>query len=142
MVSPTAPPTPTAIVTPTSTPSSAPSLTPVASTVIVCNSLMSGFGFLCDRMADAAIAGARSVGYPITRVTVQRDTICLGDPFDPIPCPLGLPDGAKTVLGSAIVEFAGVAQRAYLNLYATASGNIVNQMRLWTPPATTPTAGG
>jgi len=59
-------------------------------------------------------------------------------PSEPSPSapdsPFALPPGATDFIGSAVVEFVGIPERAYLNLFAAEDGSILHLMTVLAPP--------
>ena len=102
----------------------------VLSPVIVC-----GLGAGCVQETLAVLDAVADVGHAPVRIEFDPSAICLGDPFHPIPCPLGLPPAAKGFVGSAVVEFLGTSKRAYLDLFHSEGGSILYQMNVLAPPA-------
>jgi hypothetical protein len=110
---------------------------------IVCPGVSGGTGpALCSKGAQAAVlAAVANVGFPITRITFQRGTICLTDPFSmkSTPCASGLPAGTTDV-GSAIVTFSGTPTEGLINVGFDPAGQVVTRAAVLAPPASpTPT---
>ena len=60
---------------------------------------------------------------------------CSSSPSPSAPdSPAALPPGATDFIGSAVVEFLGIPERAYLNLFAAEDGSILHLMTVLTPP--------
>jgi len=113
--------------------------TPVASSSptarLICPDATSGGGFLCDREAKAVEEAVRTFYAPIIRITLHHGWICLDDPFRATPCIPPTPAGARQLFDSAVVEFGGTPQRAYVNLYDRADYTLATEVRFLTPPA-------
>jgi hypothetical protein len=104
---------------------------------LICPDATSGGGFLCDREGKAVEDAVRSINAPIIRITLHHGWICLDDPFGATPCVPPTPAAARGPFDSAIVDFAGTPQRAYVNLYSRPDYTIATEVRFLTPPTTT-----
>lgn len=114
-------PSPTALPTPVQSPSNV-----VIDTKITCH-----LGRSCERETRAVIDAVASVGRPPISIDLEPGVICLVNPFDPIACPFALPPGATDFIGSAVVEFFGIPERAYVNLFAAEDGSILHEMTVF-----------
>lgn len=70
---------------------------------------------LCDREASAVEQAISGMDVPV-QIAFHEGAICLDDPSSTRPCAMPTPPGFDGV-DSAIVDFAGTTQRAYINLY-------------------------
>lgn len=80
-------------------------------------------------MVRAAVSGMGTV----VQITFQDKLICLDEPTRTTPCAQYLPAGARSPVGSAMVEFAQTTQRAYINLYVPIdlrSSSLITEMVL------------
>jgi len=97
---------------------------------VVCPDATAGGGFLCDREAAAVREGVALFGHAVARITLDSGWMCPRNSFGSSACPMPtLPPGAARFLGSAVVEFVGTSQQAYLNLFASPNGTIIHEMR-------------
>jgi hypothetical protein len=62
-------------------------------------------------------------------IEISTNSICLGDPFHPIPCPLD-----SQYFGSGVAEL-GDGEWAFVNIFSDADGQLRSDGRILTPPA-------
>jgi len=104
---------------------------------VVCPGVSGGTGpALCSKVAQTAVVKAVAyVQFPILRITFQRGSLCLGDPFRPDGCPgSGLPPGTQD-LGSALVQFSGTTSEGFVNIGVDPHGQFVTKARVLSPQA-------
>lgn len=120
---------------PTDSPSPSPTISPTPlespSDLVIDIKITCHLGHSCERETQAVMDAVDSVGGVPISIDLEPGVICLANPFDPTSCPFALPPGATDFIGSAVVEFFGIPETAYLNLFAAEDGSILHQMTLF-----------
>jgi hypothetical protein len=90
----------------------------------------------CSELSAAACEGVRAevvqfIGpdRQVLSIDISTNSICLGDPFHPIPCPLD-----PQYLGSGVAQLRD-GEWAFVNVFSAADGQFRSDGRILTPPA-------